>query len=129
MDERISNKFLKRQHFYKPFLLLTSRKYHTLIHDYIKNFEEHRTEIDKNDSVFSIIKDLYQNMNLLTNHLFLCYYGIRNFRASLFMNVGYTFYLYNFTLSYRNKSNVEEELKGNAGTLFRIQSTSGKYIS
>lgn len=68
-------------------------------------------------------------MSLLSNHLNNCYYGLRNFKAGFFMNEGYTFYLYNFTLAYKDRTKVAEELKGNGGTLFRIQSTSGKYIS
>jgi hypothetical protein len=47
----------------------------------------------------------------------------------MFLKEGHTFYWHNFTLAYKDKENVVEELKGNSGTLFHIQSTSGKVIN
>jgi hypothetical protein len=38
----------------------------------------------------------------------LCYYGLRNFKASMFLAGGHTFYWYNFTLAYKSKTNVSE---------------------
>lgn len=68
-------------------------------------------------------------MNMLNNHLKICYYGIRNFRASMFFKPAHTFYLHNFTLAYQVKDKVVEEVSEHSGTLFHIQSTSGKLIS
>lgn len=68
-------------------------------------------------------------MNLLPNHLGFCYYGVRNFRAGAFLENGHTFYWHNFTLAYKQPEKVKEELVKHSGTLFKIQSTSGKAIS
>lgn len=72
---------------------------------------------------------MYYNMSLLPNHLGLCYYGLRNFKASMHFKSGNTFYWHSFTLAYKEQQNVAEELAKHSGTLFRIQSTSGKVIS
>lgn len=79
--------------------------------------------------MFAIIKDLYTNMSLLFSHLGFCFYGIRNFRAGMFLKEGNTFYWYNFTLAYKDKAKVAQEVTRHSGTVFRIHSTTGKLIS
>ena len=65
---------------------------------------------------------------MLGNFLKDCFYGVRNFRASMFFVPGQSFYFHNFTLAYQEKTKVIEEISAHSGTLFHIQSTSGKMI-
>ena len=67
-------------------------------------------------------------MNMFKNYLKVCFYGVRNMRCARLFAPGNTFYFHNFTLSYQNKNNVVEEITKHSGTLFHIQSTSGKII-
>ncbi len=69
----------------------------------IKNFENLREQIEKKESLFTLIKDLYCNMNFLNNYYHICHYGLRNFKASMFLAKNHAFYWYNFTIAYKSK--------------------------
>lgn len=83
-------------------------------------------EVNNKNSVFSIIKNLYVNMHLLDNYYGLCFFGIRNFKFSKFFRPDQVFYWHSFTTAHKNKNNIMNDLKNEVGTLFYINSLTGK---
>lgn len=85
-----------------PFLYYTSRQYDESIYRYIRFFEQHKEEVNNEDSVYCIIRNLYINMNLLPNYIGPCVCGMRNFRFSRFFGAEKMFYWHSFTSARRN---------------------------
>lgn len=118
----------KQEWFYLPFLYYTSHRYDRKIYQYIRYFEEHKDEVDQEDSVYSIIRNLYVNMNLLPNYIGECVCGMRNFRFSNFFDVNRVFYWHSFTSARRRDTKIVEDLKEESGTIFYINALAAKDI-
>lgn len=73
---------------------------------HIRRFNKYRQYVNDNSSVYSIVKDLYMNMNMLGNYYGLCYFGMKNFKFSEFYVEQQMFYWHNFVVAYKESSNV-----------------------
>jgi hypothetical protein len=78
--------------------------------------------------VYSVIKDLYLNMNMLPNKLGTFFFGMKSFRFSKFYKKHHTFYWHSFTIAYQKEERVVKDVSSNNGTLFVISSPNGKDI-
>ena len=96
--------------------------------NYIRKFDQFKHELNDNSSVYSIVKDLYLNMNMLPNLLGNFYFGMKSFRFSKFYKKSHTFYWHSFTIAYQDKERVAKDTLTNNGTLFIISSLNGKDI-
>jgi len=87
-----------------------------------------RKNVKDFDEIYDFIKELYVEMNLLRNYIGKCYVGLKNFRFSQFFNKGNTFYWHSFTSASKNEVQIRNILLGHSGTLFHINSLTGKSI-
>lgn len=71
--------------------------------NYIRKFDKFKHELNDNSSVYSIIKDLYLNMNMLPNLLGTFYLGMKSFRFSRFYQRHQTFYWHSFNIAYQQE--------------------------
>jgi hypothetical protein len=57
--------------------------------------------------MFSIIKNLYINMQFLPNFYKKCYLGLKNFMFSKYFKQHSTFYFHNFTIAFQERKLVK----------------------
>ena len=79
-----------------PFLYYTSKRYKTVISDYIKNFYKNVENEGFSNNFGEMEKEIYANMCQLKNFYDECYFGIKNFRFSRFYKVHDIFYWLTF---------------------------------
>ena len=122
------NPQLKEESFVMPFLYFSCGKFKSQIEEFILNFHEHVRGGASDNPIYLLIKSLYINLNYLKSYIGECFVEMRNFKFSWFFKKHQTFYWHSFTQARLKPETVSKDLKGQRGTLFHIQSLTGKII-
>ena len=122
------NAALKEESFVMPFLYFSSGKFKGQIEEFILNFHENVKDGASDNPIYLLIKSLYINLNYLKSYIGECYVGMRNFKFSWFFKKHQTFYWHSFTQARLKPEAIAKDLKGQRGTLFHINSLTGKII-